>query len=131
MAKVAENFDKIPPQNIEMEQSLLGCLLIDKDAIIKIADIISADDFYKDNHRVIFETIKELYERREPIDLLSLGSRLEEKGHLEAIGGRSYLISLANAVPTSSHVVHYAQVVQSKATLRRLIKAAADIAEFG
>ncbi|OGY43768.1 MAG: replicative DNA helicase [Candidatus Buchananbacteria bacterium RIFCSPHIGHO2_01_FULL_39_14] len=131
MAKVAENFDKIPPQNIEMEQSLLGCLLIDKDAIIKIADIISADDFYKDNHRLIFETIKELYEKREPIDLLSLSSRLEEKGLIEQVGGRSYLASLANSVPTASHVVHYATVVQNKATLRRLINASSEINSLG
>ena len=131
MAKTTEIIGKIPPQNIEMEQSLLGCLLIDKDAIIKIADIINPDDFYRDIHRFIFENIRELYEHREPIDLLSLGSRLEEKKKLEEIGGRSYLTSLANAVPTSSHVVHYAQVVQSKATLRRLLKAASEITELG
>lgn len=126
-----KSFDKIPPQNIEMEQSLLGCLLIDKDAITKIADIITANDFYKDSHRLIFETVKELYDKREPIDLLSLGSRLEEKKQLETVGGRSYLTNLANTVPTSSHVVHYSQVVQSKATLRRLIKAASEITELG
>jgi replicative DNA helicase len=131
MAKNKETFEKIPPQNIEMEQSLLGSLLIDKDAIIKIADIVTADDFYKDSHRLIFETMKELYEKREPIDLLSLGSRLEEKGKLETVGGRSYLTTLANAVPTSSHVVHYAKTVQSKATLRRLIGVAAEITELG
>ncbi|MFA6254607.1 MAG: replicative DNA helicase [Patescibacteria group bacterium] len=131
MNQRSENFDKIPPQNVEMEQSLLGALLIDKDAIVKIADIITGDDFYKDTHRFIFETMKELYERREPIDLLSLGSRLEEKGQLETIGGRSYLTTLANTVPTSSHVVHYAQTVQSKATLRRLLKASAEITELG
>src|SRR3989344_8534473 len=130
MAKNQENFEKIPPQNIEMEQSLLGCLLIDKDAIIKIADFISADDFYKDSHRMIFENMKELYEKREPIDLLSLSARLTEKGQLEAIGGRAYLASLANLVPTSSHIVHYAHNVQNKATLRRLINAASEINEM-
>jgi len=127
----SENIGKIPPQNIEMEQSLLGSLLIDKDAIIKIADIINADDFYKDSHRIIFETMKGLYEKREPIDLLSLGSRLEEKKQLETVGGRSYLTSLANIVPTSGHVVHYAKVVQGKATLRRLLSAASEITELG
>ncbi|MBI3290779.1 replicative DNA helicase [Candidatus Falkowbacteria bacterium] len=131
MALKSENFAKIPPQNIEMEQSLLGSLLIDKDAIVKVADIVRGDDFYKDSHRFVFEVTKELYERREPIDLLSVGSKLEEKGQLEMVGGRSYLISLANAVPTSSHVIHYAQVVQSKATLRRLISAASQIAQLG
>jgi replicative DNA helicase len=131
MSNNSENFGKIPPQNIEMEQSLLGCLLIDRDAIIKIADIINADDFYKDIHRLIFESIKDLYEKREPIDLLSLASRLEEKKQLEIVGGRSYLASLANTVPTSSHVIHYAQVVANKATLRRLILAASEITELG
>ncbi len=126
-----ENIDKIPPQNLEMEQSLLGSLLIDKDAIVKVADLISDDDFYKSNHGLIYQTIRELYEKREPIDILSLGSRLEEKKQLEAIGGRSYLSSLANSVPTSSHVLHYAKVVQNKATLRRLIKAASEITELG
>ncbi len=126
-----ENFGKIPPQNIEMEQSLLGSLLIDKDAIIKIADIINPDDFYKDNHRLIFEAMRSLYEKREPIDLLSLGSKLQELGKLDSIGGRSYLSTLANSVPTSSHVVHYAKTVQEKATLRRLLKASAEITELG
>lgn len=131
MAQHSETVDKIPPQNIEMEQSLLGSLLIDKDAIIKIADTVVTDDFYKDKHQFIFESIKELYEKREPIDLLSLGSRLEEKKQLDTVGGRSYLSSLANMVPTSSHVVHYAKTVQNKSTLRRLLKAASEITELG
>ena len=95
MAQIGETFDKVPPQNLEMEQSLLGSLLIDKDAIIKIADIITVDDFYKDSHGVIFEAMKGLYEKREPIDLISLGSKLDDNDKLEAIGGRSYLTSLA------------------------------------
>ncbi|MDD2807192.1 MAG: replicative DNA helicase [Patescibacteria group bacterium] len=131
MAKNSDNYDKIPPQNLEMEQSLLGSIMIDRDAIIKIADIISPDDFYKDGHRLIYQAIRELYEKREPIDLLSLGSRLEERGQLETVGGRTYLAGLANSVPTSSHVVHYANVVQNKATLRRLLSAASDITELG
>ncbi len=122
---------KVPPQNIEAEQSLLGSLLIDKDAIVRIADIITSADFYKDVHGIIFETMEELYEKREPIDLLSLSGRLEEKGKLEEVGGRSYLTSLANMVPTASHVVNYAQIVQRKATLRRLLKSASDITELG
>jgi len=119
--------EKIPPQNIEAEQSLLGSLLIDKDAIIKIADTISPDDFYKDSHRLIFEAIKDLYEKREPIDLLSIGNLLEEKNNLKDIGGKTYLATLSNLVPTSSHVLNYAQIVQKKATLRRLIDASTQI----
>ncbi|MDX9893048.1 MAG: replicative DNA helicase [Patescibacteria group bacterium] len=131
MAQNSETIGKIPPQNIEMEQSLLGCLLIDNDAIIKVADILNFDDFYKEAHAQVFVTIKELYEKREPIDLLSVGSRLEEKKLVDRIGGRSYLATLANAVPSSSHVLHYAKVVQGKATLRRLIRAASEITELG
>jgi len=130
MAQDSEIIGKVPPQNLEMEQSLLGALLIDKDAIIKVADILNSEDFYKDGHKFIYESMQELYEKREPIDLISLSNRLREKNQLDKIGGQAYLSSLANVVPTSSHVVHYAQVVQSKATLRRLLKAASEITEM-
>ncbi len=122
---------KVPPQNLEAEQSLLGSLLIDKDAIIKMADLVSPEDFYRDAHRIVFQAMLDLYEKREPIDLLSLGNRLEELNKLETIGGRTYLTTLANAVPTASHVVHYAKIVSKKSTLRRLIAAATDIVNLG
>ncbi|TSD04481.1 MAG: replicative DNA helicase, partial [Parcubacteria group bacterium Athens0714_12] len=112
------SIEKLPPQNIEAEQSVLGSLLIDKEAIVKIADIIKPDDFYKDINRIIFESMLSLYEKREPIDVLSLANILEEKNQLELIGGRSYLATLANSVPTSAHIINYAQIVQKKATLR-------------
>ena len=131
MANVKDILGKVPPQSIEAEQSLLGALLIDKDAIVKIADTITADDFYRGVHQQVFTAMKELYEKREPIDLLSLTAQLEAKGQLEAIGGRSYLTSLVNSVPTASHVVAYAELVQRKATLRRLLTAAAEITELG
>lgn len=130
MTNTNQTIEKLPPQNIDAEQTFLGCLLIDKDAIIKVADIVTEFDFYKDAHRVIFETIKELFGRREPIDIISLTNRLEEKNQLDAIGGRSYLALLSNAIATSSHVVHYAQIIQKKATSRRLINAASEIAEM-
>ncbi len=123
--------DRLPPQNIEAEQSVLGSLLIDKEAIVKIADIIAPDDFYKEMHKIIFDAMLDLYEKREPIDILSVTARLEEKKQLENIGGRSYLISLANSVPTASHVVHYAQIVKKKATLNRLISVATEIVTLG
>jgi replicative DNA helicase len=121
---------KMPPQNIEAEESFLGCLLIDKDAIIKVADQINENDFYKDRHRMLFETMKELYSRHEPIDILSLTNRLEEKDFLKTIGGRTYLAHLSNVIATSSHVVHYANIIQRKATLRRLQQAASEITEL-
>lgn len=122
--------EKLPPQNLEAEQSLLGCLLIDKDTIIRVADIIHEKDFYKTSHEIIFATIKELYARHEPIDILALSNRLDEKKQLESIGGRTYLAHLSNFVATSSHAVHYANIIQRKATLRRLQKASAEIAEL-
>ncbi|MBI4272919.1 replicative DNA helicase [Candidatus Uhrbacteria bacterium] len=121
---------KIPPHNIEAEQSLLGALLIDKDAIGRIADAITPLDFYKTSHTMIFEAMLDLFEKRDPIDLLSLGNRLDEKKNLEAVGGRSYLIGLAQIVPTSSNVVHYASIIHKKATLRRLQAAASEITEL-
>ncbi len=122
---------KMPPHNLEAEQALLGSLLIDKDAITKIADIVSPYDFYKDAHRFIFESMLDLYEKREPIDMLSLANRLEEVQKLENVGGRTYLTNLANIVPTASHVVYYANIIQKKATLRRLIDSATEIAGMG
>lgn len=119
--------EKMPPQNIEAEQSLLGSLLIDKDAIIKIADIVNKEDFYDNRHNEIFEAISKLYEKRQPIDILNLSNILKERKKLSEVGGRSYLMSLTNSVPSSSHVVSYAQIVARKATLRRLIKASSEI----
>ncbi|MFH1233700.1 MAG: replicative DNA helicase [Patescibacteria group bacterium] len=125
------NIFKLPPQNLEAESSLLGCLLIDKDAIIKIVDIIRPEDFYKDGNSLIFSAMRELYIHHEPIDILTTTIKLEEKAKLEAIGGRTYLAELINNVATSSHIVYYANIVQRKATLRRLLTAAAEISELG
>ncbi|MDO8626025.1 MAG: replicative DNA helicase [Candidatus Magasanikbacteria bacterium] len=122
--------DKIPPQSLDAEMSLLGSILLDKEAMLKVADIVTAEDFYKDAHSKIFESISELYSKNEPLDLLTLSNRLEEKNQLEAIGGRSYLASLTNAVPTASNVVHYAHIVHRKATRRRLLTASHNIAQL-
>lgn len=123
--------ERLTPQNLEAEQSCLGSLLLDKDAMVKIADGLSPEDFYADKHRRIYEAMLDLYRRNEPIDLLSLGNRLQERNELEMIGGRAELIALANAVPTASHVVHYADIIQKKATLRRLLQAAGEITALG
>jgi len=122
---------KVPPHNFEAEQSVLGSLMLDKDAIIKIADVVKVGDFYKDDHNLIYEKMLDLYEEREPIDVLSVSNKLEEISKLDQVGGSTYLASLVNAVPSAANVVHYAKVVQKKATLRRLIKAASDILEIG
>jgi replicative DNA helicase len=122
--------EKIPPQNLEAEQSLLGSLLIDKNAITKIADMVNEIDFYDDKHGIIYSTILELYEKHQPIDILNVANRLNEKNKLKLIGGRTYLVGLTNTVPSSSHVVSYSEIVSKKATLRRLISASADISEM-
>lgn len=123
--------EKLQPQNLEAEQSVLGSLLIDSDAIIKVADIITGDDFYKPSHQKIYEACLALYEKKEPIDTLSLASILEDRKQLTEIGGRSYIAHLANAVPTASNARNYATMIQKKATLRRLIHAAHDITSLG
>jgi len=122
---------RIPPHNLEAEQSVLGALMLDKDAIIKVADLVRPGDFYKNDHNAIYEAMLELYEDREPIDVLSLANRLEEKGKIDAMGGSAYLASLVNVVPSASNVAHYAKLVQKKSLLRRLISAASDIVEMG
>ena len=127
----AQNDLRIPPHNLEAEQSVLGCLMLEKDAIIKIADLLRVGDFYKDIHNTIYEAMLELYEHRDPLDVLSISNKLDEKKQLEKVGGSSYLASLVSIVPSASHIVHYAKVVQKKALLRRLIDAATEILEAG
>ncbi|MDD5251965.1 MAG: replicative DNA helicase [Patescibacteria group bacterium] len=122
--------EKIPPQNLEAEQSLLGAILIEKDALIKIADQVRPEDFYRPAHGEIFQAMLDLFAKREPVDLLSLGNRLTDKGQLENVGGRAYLMELTTVVPTAAHLSHYASIVQKKASLRRLADAAASIAEM-
>lgn len=124
---MSDEIEKIPPQSLEAEMSFLGSILIDKDAMLKVADLVRREDFYKDAHSKIYEVILELYEKNEPLDLLSLSNRLEEKSQIEAVGGRAYLAALTNAVPTASNITHYAQIVHRKATRRRLLVAAHEI----
>ena len=119
--------EKLPPQSIEAEKSLLGCLLLDKNAIIRVADFLQPRDFYKKNHQEIYQTAIELFERGEPIDLLSVSTRLKEKNLLEEIGGASYLTELINSVPTASHVLNYAKIVQKKRILRDLIEVSQEV----
>lgn len=122
--------EKIPPHSLEAEESLLGSLLIDKDAIIKVADNLMPQDFYKDAHKMIFETIKDLYGVQESIDIITLSNRLEEKKQLANVGGRAYLAHLSNIVATSGNIVQYSSIIQRKATLRRLQQAAAEISSM-
>lgn len=125
------NHVKIPPQNVEAEQSVLGALLLDKEAVFKVADFLRGDDFYRDDHGTIYNAIITLYEKRKPVDVVTLTDILEKSKKLKEVGGATYLSTLANAVATAANVVTYAQIVQQKATLRRLISTATAIAELG
>lgn len=122
---------RLPPQNVEAEQSLLGAILVDKESIMKIVDMVSSEDFYRDDHGLIYGACVALFEKRRPIDLVTLTEELERMGELQTAGGASYLASLANMVPTSAHIVGYAQIVKEKATLRRLIRSGTEIVGYG
>lgn len=122
---------KLPPQNIEAEVAVLGALMLDENAVLKVADFLSPEDFYRTAHRKIFEAMLKLYEKQEPVDILNVSNVLSERGKLEDIGGSAYLAELVGAVASASSVVSYAKLIQKKATLRRLIEAANDIGELG
>ncbi|MBW2035968.1 MAG: replicative DNA helicase [Deltaproteobacteria bacterium] len=118
---------KVPPQNIEAEQSILSAILIDNKVLPEVLEILSREDFYRESHRKIFQAMIELFEQNEPADLVTLSNFLREKGQLESVGGASYLAELVDTVPMAANVSHYARIVQEKATLRRLIEKAASI----
>ncbi len=120
---------KLPPQDLEAERSVLGALLIDKNAILKVADIIEPSDFYHPHNQQIYECILELFERNEPIDILTVSSRLKEKKNLTKVGGVDYLTELVSAVPTSAHISHYANIVRENRVRRDLIRASSEINE--
>ncbi len=121
--------NRVPPQSLESERALLGALLLKPDAIHDVADLVAPDSFYAEKHRLIFETMRELVERSEPIDQLTLAERLENKGMLERIGGRSYLAELADAAPTPGNFHSYADLVSQKYILRSLIDTSYAITE--
>ena len=123
--------DRLPPQSLEAEQSVLGAILIDRDAIVEIAEFLRPADFYRQANGKIFEAVLELFERREPIDIVTVSEALERSTELEGIGGRAYLSSLSNSTPTAVHAVQYARIVERKAVLRNLIGAAGRIAGIG
>ncbi len=119
------------PQNTDAEASLLGAILIDSDALVKIADIISSNDFFDIKHERIYEAVNQLYEKRSPIDILTLSDQLKSNGYLDSVGGATYLTELTNYVPTAAHVEQYADIVSQKAVRRRLIRASHEISGYG
>ena len=122
---------RIPPHSVESEQSILGSILLDKDAIITVAETITPSDFYKDAHRVIYESMMALNNKNEPIDMVTLTDELRKRGYLDDIGGVTYLTSLSTIVPTTSNVKYYADIIKEKSVLRQLIKASNDIINLG
>ncbi len=123
--------DRIPPQNIDAEKSVLGCLMLDKNAISRVADFLNGQDFYSKKHQSTYEAILGLFEKGESIDLLSVATALKEKGQLKECGGNSYLTELINFVPTASHVSSYAKTVQKNRILRDLIACGQEINTMG
>jgi len=122
---------RVPPQNVDAEKSVLGAILLDKDALIKMVDMVEPEDFYEDRHGIIYDAMQKLFEKRKPIDLVTLSEILEAEGKIKEIGGSSYLAEIVNSTPSATNIVHYAQIVAEKATLRRLITAAGNITELG
>lgn len=123
------SLDRVPPQSIESERALLGALLLKPDAIHDVADLIKSDSFYAEKHRLIFAAMRELSDRGEPIDQLTLTERLQNQGLLERAGGRAYLAELAAAAPAPGNYAHYADLVSRKSLMRALIDASYEITE--
>lgn len=124
-------FDRIPPQNLEAEQAILGAVLLQAEAMITAMERVKSDDFYSAAHQRIFEAMVELGENNQPIDLVTLTAYLQDRQMLEEAGGITYLAKLANAVPTAANVEYYAQIVEEKSMLRRLIRTATNIVSSG
>ncbi|HRC53137.1 MAG TPA: replicative DNA helicase [Bacillota bacterium] len=120
--------ERVPPQNIEAEEAVIGSMLIEQNAVISALEILKPEDFYKENHRIIFRQIAEMADKLEAVDLVTLAENLKNAGYLEKIGGAAELARLANFVPTAANVEYYARIVAEKSVLRRLIAASTEIA---
>ena len=117
----------LPPQSLEAEASLLSAILLDSDTFLEVIEVLTAEDFYKPRHQLIFDAINALFERNEPIDIVTVTNFLRDRGKLEAIGGATFLASLVDTVPVAGHAQHYANIVRDKARLRRLIQKSNEI----
>lgn len=124
---LSEVMQRIPPNSLEAEQSVLGAMLLDKEAISAATEIISGEDFYREAHKEIFEAIVDIYDKGEPVDLITLTEKLKMRNTLDAVGGITYLTNLMDAVPTTHNVRYYAKIIEDKSLLRRLIRASNDI----
>ena len=128
---MAVNTERLPPQNIEAEQAVLGSMLIDPETIERVAQFLQPEDFYREAHQHIYRAGLALYERREPTDLITIFDELQRAERLEAVGGETYIASLVNVTPTSVHAEYYGHIVERHAAMRRIISAAGEIAAIG
>ena len=122
---------KVPPQDIEAEQAVIGSMLTDQDAVVAAIETLKPEDFYREDNKIIYEAILNIYNRAEPIDIITLKSELSSMGKLDAVGGLEYIAQLPDKVPTTSNVDRYIKIVQDKAMLRNLIKTANEIISLG
>ena len=122
---------KVPPHDLEAEQAILGSMLTDKDAVTASAEVLKVEDFYREDNRMIYSAILNLYNRAEPIDIITVKAELEAMGKFEQVGGLEYLAELPDKVPTTANALKYIKIVAEKATLRNLIKTANEIIELG
>ena len=120
--------ERVPPQNIEAEQAVLGAMMIKKEAIVEAQEILQPEDFYREAHRRVYEAMLKLSENDEAVDLVTLTEQLRRDGDLEKVGGIPFITTIANVVPTAANVSYHAKIVKEKAELRRLIDAATEIA---
>lgn len=118
---------RIPPHSLEAEQSVLGSMLLDKEAVAAASEVLQGEDFYSDAHKEIYEAILDIYDRSEPVDLVTLAEALRQRGSLEAVGGGTYISDLSMSVPSTANVRYYIRIVEEKSILRRLISASNDI----
>ena len=122
---------KVPPHDIEAEQAVIGSMLTDKDAVVSAIEVLKEDDFYRDDNKAIYSAILNLYNRAEPIDIITVKAELEAMGKFEQVGGLEYLAELPEKVPTTANSMKYIKIVEEKSTLRNLIKTANEIIELG
>ena len=122
---------RLPPQSLEAEQSVLGAMLLDKDAVVQVADFLAPEHFYKQAHGQIFEACLQLYEERQPIDLVTVTEELKSRKQLKAVGGSAYLTELVEAVPTAAHVEEYGRIVKAHYIRRELIRVGSELADLG
>ena len=118
----------VPPQNIEAEQAVLGTILLQDNALLKVAEILSPEDFYRDAHKIIYEAMVALFEKKEPHDLITVSNLLSDQNRLSQIGGAAYLASLTDVIPFTGTLVHHANIIRKKAILRRLIQTSSEVA---